>query len=298
VRRAVTALGLAAAGGIAYSSLVERNLFGLRREVVPCLPPGARPLRLLHLSDPHLVARQQRKRSFISALAELEPDLVVHTGDTLGGADGVDAVAECFGPLLAFPGVFCLGSNDYYGPAPKNPLKYFKKNHKRVHGTELDWERMTASWVAGGWTDLTNTRATVELRDGRRVAARGVDDPHIKRDRMDAVSGPWEEDADLRLGLVHAPEPRLLDVFAGDGAQLLLCGHTHGGQLRVPWFGALVTNCGLDRGRAMGVSPYGKAWLHVSPGLGTSVYAPVRFACPPRASLLTLTPASAPAGVP
>ncbi len=83
----------------------------------------------------------------------------------------------------------------------------------------------------------------------------------------------------------------MLDRFAADGYDLVLAGHTHGGQLRVPGVGALVTNCGLDRSRARGVSRWGShMWLHVSAGLGTSPFAPVRFACPPEASLLTLVP--------
>ena len=84
-----------------------------------------------------------------------------------------------------------------------------------------------------------------------------------------------------------------------DGCELVLAGHTHGGQLCVPFAGALVTNCDLDRSRASGLhgwpgarpgTPGGEesVWLHVSAGLGTSPYTPVRFACRPEASLLTL----------
>ena len=85
--------------------------------------------------------------------------------------------------------------------------------------------------------------------------------------------------------------------LAARGAHLILSGHTHGGQLRVPFYGALVTNCGIDRARVRWVhrwaepsasNPHG-TWLHVSAGLGTSPYAPYRFACPPEATLLTLT---------
>lgn len=97
----------------------------------------------------------------------------------------------------------------------------------------------------------------------------------------------------LRLGVTHSPEPRVLDSFAEDGYDLVLAGHTHGGQLRLPGYGALVTNCELDRGRARGASTWGERMhLHVSAGLGTSPYAPVRFACPPEATLLTLLPRS------
>jgi predicted MPP superfamily phosphohydrolase len=121
---------------------------------------------------------------------------------------------------------------------------------------------------------------------GRRIVFAGVDDSHLRLDRYDLVAGPADPTADLRIGLAHSPEPRVLDRFAADGHDLLLCGHTHGGQLRVPFYGALVTNCGIDRDRVRwlhrwaepsATHPHG-TWLHVSAGLGTSPYAPYRFA--------------------
>jgi predicted MPP superfamily phosphohydrolase len=116
-----------------------------------------------------------------------------------------------------------------------------------------------------------------------------VSDAHLEADHYDRIAGAVT--GDVAIGLSHCPEPRVVDAFAADGYALVMSGHTHGGQLRVPGFGALVTNCGLDRRRARGLSrwPTG-GWLHVSAGLGTSPYAPVRFACPPEATLLTLTP--------
>ena len=86
----------------------------------------------------------------------------------------------------------------------------------------------------------------------------------------------------------HRAARWVLDRFAEDGYDLVLAGHTHGGQLRLPGYGALVTNCDLDRSRARGVSDWGDMKLHVSAGLGTSPYAPVRFCCRPEASLLDL----------
>ena len=68
------------------------------------------------------------------------------------------------------------------------------------------------------------------------------------------MAGPADPAADLRLGVLHSPEPPVMDRFAADGYDLLLAGHTHGGQLRVPGFGALATNCGIDRARVSGLS--------------------------------------------
>lgn len=279
----------AAALGLLYSAGWERTAFTLRRVEVPVLEPGTPPLRLLHLSDAHIRPGQRRKREWIGDLARLLPDLVVLTGDSLGGAGGVATMLAALAPLLPVPGVFVYGSNDYYAPRPKNPLKYFLPQHKRVVGDPLPWRDLGAGLTAAGWQDLSNRKLTLTL-SGRAVELRGVDDPHLKRDRGEQVRGRVPAGV-LALALVHAPEPRVLDEFSADGVALMLAGHTHGGQLRVPGIGALVTNCGLDRARCRGLSRYRQSWLHVSAGLGTSVYAPVRFACRPEATLLTLTAA-------
>ena len=97
------------------------------------------------------------------------------------------------------------------------------------------------------------------------------------------------------LGVTHAPYRRILDAFVDRGADLVLAGHTHGGQVCVPGYGALVTNCDIPRRQVRGDSQWtheGRtAALEVSAGLGTSIWAPVRFACRPEATLLTLTAA-------
>ncbi len=290
--RATTAvpLGLlaAGAGAVTYAATYEMRNYRLRRVEVPVLPSGSRPLRILQVSDLHLTARDEHRVRFVRRLAVLEPDLVVDTGDNLAAPDAVPVALRALEPLLAFPGMFVTGSNDVYGPRPKNPARYLLPDRgRRFHGPTLPWERMREALVAAGWLDLVNRRRTTTVA-GLTLDVAGVDDPHIHRDRFDQVAGPADTDADLRLGLVHAPYPRVLDRFAAAGFGLVLAGHTHGGQLRVPGYGALVTNCGLDTARARGLSRYDGMWLHVSAGLGTSPYAPVRFACPPEATLLTL----------
>ena len=281
----VVGLGVAATG---YASLVERNLFTLRRFDVPVLEPGSAPLRVLHISDLHMTAGQRRKQEWVRRLADLEPDLVINTGDNLAGHDAVAPTLSALAPLLELPGAFVLGSNDYWGPRPKNPLKYFWANHKRVPGSPLPWRPLRDAMVGAGWLDLTNSLGMLKA-DGRQIAFAGVDDPHLELDKYEVVAGPADPDADLRVGLTHSPEPRVVNAFAADGYDLVLAGHTHGGQLRVPFYGALVTNCGLDRARARWLHRWAPdTWLHICAGLGTSPYAPVRFACPPEATLLTL----------
>ncbi|MGQ0574298.1 MAG: metallophosphoesterase [Pseudonocardia sp.] len=285
------AAGAAGAGAVtvAYAAGVERLRWTLREATLPVLAPGSRPLRLLHVSDLHMTPGQAGKQRWVAELAALEPDLVVDTGDNLAHPRAVPAVVKALGPLLELPGVFVFGSNDYFGPTPKNPLRYLWSRSRRPSGVPLPWRDLRAALLERGWHDATHARVQLQA-GGLSVAAAGVDDPHLGLDRYDRIGGPVH-DADLRLGLTHSPEPRVLDRFAADGYDLVLAGHTHGGQVRVPLVGALTTNCGIDRSRARGASRWGAGTrLHVSAGLGTSPWAPVRFACPPEASLLTLVP--------
>jgi predicted MPP superfamily phosphohydrolase len=286
------AAGTAAAGvaTVAYAAVIERRHWTLRTATLPILTPGARPLRVLHISDLHMLPGQGAKQRWVSGLADLNPDLVVNTGDNLAHQQAVPHVLRALGPLLDKPGVFVFGSNDYYAPKPKNPVRYLTKTKKRIKGIPLPWKDLRAALVEHGWLDLTHVRRGFTVA-GQPVVAAGVDDPHLRRDRYAEIAGQPDPAAALRLGVTHSPEPRILDAFAHDGYDLVMAGHTHGGQLRLPGYGAIVTNCELDRSRARGASRWGAhTWLHVSAGLGTSPYAPVRFACPPEATLLTLVP--------
>ena len=292
--------GLVATGaaGLGYAWW-EARWFTLRHVAVPVLPPGVPDLRVLHLSDLHLVPRQARKRRWIASLAALEPDLVIDTGDNLAAQDAVDPLLDSLGPLLDVPGAFVLGSNDYFSPVLKNPVRYLLPDDGR-RGTsqpKLPYDELVAGLTGRGWLDLTNSRASLTVR-GVRIAFAGVDDPHLRYDDLAAVAGPADPEADLRLAVTHAPYLRVLDQFADDGYDAVIAGHTHGGQLRLPVKGALVTNCDLDTGRARGLHRHpatsapgdpGSSWLHVSAGAGTSPYTAVRFCCRPEATLLRLT---------
>lgn len=284
------ALGVVATGvaALAYARW-EAQAFTLRRVDVPVLAEGQPSMRILHLSDLHLVPGQRRKREWLGSLREVRPDAVVVTGDFLSHQDAVPHVLDALDPLFDLPGAFVLGSNDYFAPKPLNPARYLSgPSQVAPDRPMLPWPDLVDGLTAAGWLDVGNRRATLKI-DGREVDVRGVDDPHIRRDRYNDVAGPFAPEADLALGVTHAPYLRVLDAMAVDGADLVLAGHTHGGQLCVPGVGALVTNCDLPRSKAKGLSGHGASALHVSAGLGTSPYAPIRFACRPEATLLTLT---------
>ncbi|NJP99088.1 metallophosphoesterase [Streptomyces zingiberis] len=296
----ITAVG---AAGLAYSAGFEVRSFRLRRVTAPVLPRGMRPLRVLHVSDIHMVGGQRKKQRWLRELAGLRPDFVVNTGDNLSDPEGVPELLDALGPLMEFPGTYVFGSNDYYAPRLRNPARYLLEKARRQHGLNgkddpamgVDrnpWESMRDAFDAAGWVGLSNSRGRLKL-DGVELALTGLDDPHIKRDRYEEVAGGPEPDADFSLAVVHAPYLRALDAFTADGYPLILAGHTHGGQLCVPFYGALVTNCDLDTARVKGLSTHRtagrRAHLHVSAGCGTNRYTPFRFACPPEATLLTLT---------
>lgn len=284
----VTALGGAA---FAYASLVERNLFTLRRFDVPILEPDAEPLRILHLSDLHMMPDQRRKQAWVAALIGTDPDLVVVTGDNMSSPESVPGVLRALAPFLDRPGAFVFGSNDYQGPVWKNPLLYLVPDREYVQGVDLPYEALRSAFAESGWADLNNARTVVKA-GGRSIELVGVDDPHVDRDDYAAVAGPASPGVDLHLGVTHTPASRVLNAMVADGFNLLLAGHTHGGQVRVPGYGALTTNSDLPHAMARGLHrwPGSDAWLHVSAGLGTHPTAPIRFACRPEATVLTLIP--------
>ncbi|MEO9140401.1 MAG: metallophosphoesterase [Jatrophihabitans sp.] len=292
--RSIAALiGGSGAAALFYSTVIERNAFVVRHFDVPVLAPGSKPLRILHVSDLHITPHQRRKLEWIRGLADLAPDLIVNTGDTLSAIDGIPAAMGALEPLFAFPGVFVPGNNDYYAPQPRNPTRYLNPTHgPPKSGVALPWPQLARAMSRAGWTDLTHVRTTMAA-GGAKIALAGTDDPHLRKARYELIAGTAEPDAAVRIGVTHSPEPFMLSAFAHDGYDLVLAGHTHGGQVRIPFGPALVTNCGIERTRARWLHQWDNGmYFHICAGLGTNPFAPIRFCCRPEASLLTLVPRS------
>lgn len=282
------AIGATGVGSLAYG-FAEAQSFKVRELDLDLLPAGSESIRVLHISDLHITPTQTRKINWVKSLAKLEPDFVVGTGDFLAHQLAVPAVVEAMNELMDIPGAFVLGSNDYFAPTIKNPFMYFNKSREILaEGTPLPTSDFVDELNDAGWLDLNNKQSTAVI-NGVKIHFRGTDDPHINKDDYAAVSGPFDSDA-FAFGVTHAPYRRVLQSFESDKADLVLAGHTHGGQICIPFYGALVTNCDLPQGQAKGYSTFGesKMPMHVSAGVGTSPFAQVRIACRPEATLITL----------
>ncbi|MDQ4096045.1 MAG: metallophosphoesterase [Actinomycetota bacterium] len=281
---------VAAGVGLTAYGLVERHLFRLNRIDASWAVAGT-PLTVLHVSDTHMTARHKSLAHWLLDLPERlgeVPDVVLATGDLIEDDSGIDPVVEALGVLRARYGRFyVLGSHDYYQSKFQAYTKYFT-GRRPVNAPKADTARLEGGLKKAGWRPLTNATEVVDTEAGR-VRVTGVDDPYIHRDRTDHITR--EDDDVLALGLVHAPD--VVSDFALAGYDLVVAGHTHAGQVRVPGVGAIVTNCSIPSSLSGGLNRVGDTWLHVSPGLGSGRFAPIRVNCRPEATLLTFRPAGA-----
>jgi predicted MPP superfamily phosphohydrolase len=266
-----------------YAVLLERRWYRLARYRLDILPAeGSDRLSVLHLSDLHMINGDERLRRFLTSLPGA--DIVVITGDIVGEPEAVEYVVEALRPVRGrLASLFVLGSNDLYAPRPLNPLRYFvpRRRHPRrpVRGRPRE---LVHQLEADGWVHLKNRKHGVA---GLRMEIVGLDDPHIHRG--DPRVAPRTAPLEFGLAVVHSPDPA--PELVALGYDLVLAGHTHGGQVRLPIVGALVTNCSIPNRMARGLFRLGPGHVHISAGLGTSKYAPFRLFCRPEAAFLELT---------
>ena len=294
-------------------------------EVVEVAEELPNSIRILHLSDLHMIPANRKLAKFVRELAELKPDFVVMTGDLVANAAAVPEVLDALSGFAGVPGVFVNGSNDYTAARLKNPLRYLVRtsagdeplSEERKAKLAIPTDELEAGLTDLGFVNLNNARATVRVGEFELQLV-GVDDPHMDRDEYpelatsdkDGKSGAGNKSGageTLRIGVTHAPYQRILDRMTAEGCRLVFAGHTHGGQVCLPGRKALVTNCdmpprlasGLFTWPDEGVEPVkgdGSMWtrrvaVQTSAGLGTTPYIPLRTFCAPEAILLTVAKA-------
>lgn len=317
---------LVAGSAVLAGAIVHARSYALRQRSV-VLPAQALPqhsarlsgqkLRILHLSDTHLMPYNRRLQEFLQSLAALKPDFVVITGDLIATDDAIEPLRQALAPLAGIPGAFVYGSNDYFGPRPKNPARYLLRNstlNRDNPPPALNTKALTAVLESLGWTKLNNRSTVLELPQHHlSLELVGVNDPHIQADRFPeklAFDPAQRSTNTLRIGLTHAPYAHVLNKFRDVGCDLAFAGHTHGGQVCLPGGRSLVTNCDLPPAFAAGLFTWPLAdgeqlprteplkldgtlrlaaeqmAVQVSAGLGTSPFTPIRTFCSPEAIVL------------
>jgi predicted MPP superfamily phosphohydrolase len=158
---------------------------------------------------------------------------------------------------------------------------------------ELPWQELDSGLQAREWKNLNTSRAMVSINK-TVIEARGTDDAHLEFDEYSLVAGEAEK-CHVAIGVTHATYLRILKAMSDDNLDAMFAGHTHGGQVRLPWPGgskALTTNCDLPNSRARGLTVVkGEPLLNVSAGMRTGPFSPIRVTSPPEVSLVTLTSA-------
>lgn len=279
----------ALAGLVALWSLTgARWRFTVVRGEAAVLPKGSAAIRVLHISDIHMAPWQKRKQRFIAGLIAEKPDLIVNTGDNLGHKNVVDETLAALAPLMDVPGMFVNGSNDYFAPRFKSPITYLFRPSTPHREQPLDIAKLVSGFEAKGWRNLNNLSASIEV-NGVTLGLIGVDDAHLNLDDLN-LEVPAK--ADALIGVTHAPYRRVIEAMAESKVDMLFAGHTHGGQVRFPFIGALTTNSDLPNENAKGLSAWSFAdrvmLLNVCAGLGNSIFAPIRLFNRPEVRVITL----------
>lgn len=292
---------LGAAAATAFGAISARR-FGVRYEALPILPAGHAPFRILHIGDMHLVAGDHGKVDFVRRLAAVEPDFVVNTGDNPGGTNAVDDVIEALTPLLETPGMFVPGSNDFYGPKPANPLRYLR-GPSEIHRDPATLQPIDVGAMFGAFTEpghwhrVGNTSLTLTPRHDVSLNLAGTHDAHMQADAWPGFANA-DPEAQVNIAITHAPYRRVLNAAIADGADLVMTGHTHGGQVALPRYGAIVSNCDISTGLATGMFRWRAdgetGFVNVTAGIGTSPKVPLRTFCPPEAVVIDLVPKTVP----
>ena len=280
----LTALGAAAVG--AYGIFIEPYRLRVRRLrlAIPSMRAADAAIRILHVTDLHLRAGDKRRVRMLHRLGSLEPDLLLLTGDLIHG--GPDPAAEletaiaALAPIRARYGAYAvLGNHDH---VRRHRIKGWLGHPLRFSDTTP----LVRTLEAHGIRVLTNTHASVTVR-GQPLTLVGVDDPFYWQDDIRRATAGAPRDT-TRLLLAHSPD--IVRTLDDERFDLILCGHTHGGQVRLAESIVWHTNTRVPLPRNAGLMQLGPHRVYCSAGVGVSVL-PLRLNCPPEVGWIELVAA-------
>lgn len=265
--QSLTGVGLGIAGAaVLWKGFTNTRRLDLHMEMVSIadLPPLFDGFRILHLTDLHLRQYTSRVEELLATVEEIDPDLVCLTGDYAFTSLSLPDVESFFAGLAQRPAVVAtLGNADYRDGITA-----------AVH----------ARWAS--YFPFLNNSALCLNRGNESLWVAGVDDPHLGRDSLLSAMEMIPRDAPTIL-LAHSPEVILRPM--DPRVRLILCGHTHGGQICLPNGIALYQNTSRLPARfASGRHDFNGATLYISRGIG-STRLPLRYGCLPEITLFTLT---------
>ncbi len=276
-------------GALAYGATVGARDLRLDRLTVhlPGLPSALAGFRVLHLSDTHFMPRSfmlPLYEKMVAASREASPDLILLTGDLAAGSENMPLACQWLSRLGAPLGAFAvLGNHDLDVTIERWLLDL---------GTGGDPEGSREPLAAAGVTLLHNEWRVVDVR-GRRVLLVGLGDASCGLDDLAEALEGAPSDVDLTIFLSHSPD--IFDRAGLEHADLVLCGHTHAGQMMLPGIGPLWAPVWRGRRRGAGLLSLGEVVAHVSRGVGATW--PARLGAPPQVALLDLQPGQ-PDGLP
>ena len=287
---ALAGLGVAAGAAVAGGAVAAVYAWRESKQVelsetvvrVPDLPPGLDGLRILHVADTHFPANAESLPRFLAAARRQSYDVVVGTGDYVDTRAGWDVARRAFAALEPGLGVYAVigGHERYARPGPGSLLRLLG----RRRGRWVDPAPFVAGLREAGVRVLINEHCTAEI-GGEMVRFIGIDDACHGLDRLPEALPPAGAPG-FPILLSHSPDGLLHP--AARGLPLAFSGHTHGGQIRVPGYGAPVRNArAVGRRQASGLVRIGGTQVVISRGFGTTRL-PLRFACRPELGVVEL----------
>jgi predicted MPP superfamily phosphohydrolase len=242
-------------------------------------------LTILHISDLHLCGPDERKAAFLRYATGFDYDMVVLTGDIFEHEDGVKHAAALLSKKPRLGAYAILGNHDYYAYTTFNRIVGRLIKRYRNPSKRRDVSSFNTALEENGYTVLRNE--SVRLSE-EKISLIGVDYPSIDEPSLQKLVSKAQPE-DLLIALFHMPKN--LEYYVRSNIRLVFGGHTHGGQVRIPGIGAIVTDSEMARHEASGLVWRGKTLFHISRGLGQDPFplTNYRFFCPPAATVLEIT---------